>query len=135
MHRRGRSAMRPAALHLALGAALATLGGVMIAEGSGPAHAGEAASCAVSPPADMRTQQQAGAVPVGGGPAQTGPDGRGAPAPSGTIPPQTAATPSASLTLSGSDLSLALPTPCPATSPAATAKGKAHKTRSNIQNN
>lgn len=129
--------MQPATLHLALGAALATLGGVMIAEGSGPANAGVAAACTAAPPADLRTQQQAGAAPAGGGPVQSGPDGRGAPAPSGTLPalPQSAATPNASLTLSGSDFSLAAPTPCPQASPAATSKVKSHKTRSNIQNN
>lgn len=127
----GEMAMSAAARNLALAAALATLATVILAEG-----AGADAGCAVPPPSDMRTQQQAGAPATAGGPVQSGPEGRRAPQPSGSIPADAAirAAPEARLTLSGSNFGAALPAPCSSPTPAAAA-GTAHKTRSNIQNN
>lgn len=125
----------------ALAAAVATLAGVVAAEGAPASKAPPAEACAVGAPFDTRTQQQAGAAQTGGDARQTGPDGRGTPSPVGSVPAEPGAAPQAVITLSGSNLAAAAPAPegtlpgLPAPCEAAPAARKVTKSRSNIQNN
>lgn len=132
--------MKPTAGHFAFAAALATFGSVATYEGSGPALAAESAGCPASPPAELRTQQQAAAAQGGTTSGQSGPDGRVPPSAEGR-PPAAGSPPQAVITIAGSDLAATpmvsgtLPAELPRACTAAATGGKITRSRSNIKNN
>jgi hypothetical protein len=141
----GDPVMKQAAPRIAFTFALATLALVVMSEGAGPAYAGEASACVASPPADLLAtqQQQAATAQSGSGAGQSGPEGRGSPSAGGEPPPAAGSAPQAVITIAGRDRSATpqvsgtLPAEFPkaCAAPSAAARSKAHKTRSNIQNN
>ena len=124
----------PSAAALALGLGALTLGAVVLAEAPAPPSGATNDACAVAPPADQRGQQQTAAAADGGSQGAAGRDAGASSAPAGAAPPAANSTPVAVITLTGSNLALALPTPCPAASPVKSG-AKITKSRSNIQNN
>lgn len=112
---------------LGVAAAMLTLVGVIASEDPGRAASAPADAACPSPAA-----RTAGAAPAATDEemlSPVAPEARPTPRLSGTFP----ATPEARMTVAGANFGPSKPAACP--SPSAAAAGKAHKTRSNIQNN